>query len=191
MEVTRPPATYSLGTYRNARRTGAFAGAASILTSVVFGLVPALQASRLDLRAGLHTTGATLGGVVIGVIGQILMIIYFHVWQDEVRDLNGVPRMTFWEHPLTAVLAIVVGTLNVIYGLANLARGQETAKVTPKTWWANMENGWVWDLDDFVVNQIGHPYQGSNYYNAGRGNGLSFYESAAMTASASWSRGSW
>ena len=27
--------------------------------------------------------------VVVGIIGQILMIIYFHVWQDEVRDLNG------------------------------------------------------------------------------------------------------
>jgi len=78
--------------------------------------------------------------------------------------------------------------VNVFYGLANLVRGQVTARVTPKTWWANMENGWVWDLDDFVVNQIGHPYQGSNYYNAGRANGLSFYESAAMAAfgSATW-----
>ena len=46
--------------------------------------------------------------VVIGIIGQILMIIYFHVWQDEVRDLNGVPQMTFWDHPLTAVVSIVV-----------------------------------------------------------------------------------
>ena len=46
--------------------------------------------------------------VVIGVIGQILMIIYFHIWQDEVRDLNGVPRLGFWDHPLTAVLSIVV-----------------------------------------------------------------------------------
>ena len=45
---------------------------------------------------------------VVGVIGQILMIIYFHVWQDEVRDLNGVPRLGFWDHPLCAVLAIVV-----------------------------------------------------------------------------------
>jgi uncharacterized membrane protein len=45
--------------------------------------------------------------VAVGVIGQILMIIYFHVWQDEVRDLNGVPRMGFWDHPLTAVLSIV------------------------------------------------------------------------------------
>ncbi len=46
--------------------------------------------------------------VVIGIIGQILMIIYFHVWQDEVRDLNGVPRLGFWDHPLTAVLSLVV-----------------------------------------------------------------------------------
>jgi uncharacterized membrane protein len=50
---------------------------------------------------------AWLAVVVVGIIGQILMIIYFHVWQDEVRDLNGVPRMSFWDHPLTAVLSIV------------------------------------------------------------------------------------
>jgi uncharacterized membrane protein len=46
--------------------------------------------------------------VVVGIIGQILMIIYFHIWQDEVRDLDGVARMGFWDHPLTAVLSIVV-----------------------------------------------------------------------------------
>jgi hypothetical protein len=81
-----------------------------------------------------------------------------------------------------------VTVINVAYGLANLIRGQVTARVTPKTWWENMEHGWVWDLDDFVVNQVGHPYQGSNYFNAARANGLSFYESAAATAfgSATW-----
>jgi len=46
--------------------------------------------------------------LVVGIIGQILMIVYFHVWQDEVRDLNGVPRLGFWDYPLTAVLSIVV-----------------------------------------------------------------------------------
>jgi uncharacterized membrane protein len=46
--------------------------------------------------------------VIIGIIGQILMIIYFHVWQDDVRDLNGVPRLGFWDHPLTAALSIAV-----------------------------------------------------------------------------------
>ena len=76
----------------------------------------------------------------------------------------------------------------MIYGLANLIRGQATARITPTTWWVNMEQGWVWDLDDFAVNQIGHPYQGNNYFNSGRANGLSFYESAAMAAfgSATW-----
>ena len=59
--------------------------------------------------ASPHAPGwAWLAVVVVGVIGQILMIIYFHVWQDEVRDLNGVPRLAFWDHPLTAVLSIVV-----------------------------------------------------------------------------------
>jgi Domain of unknown function (DUF3943) len=72
--------------------------------------------------------------------------------------------------------------VNGLYELANLARGQVTAKITPATWWANMQQGWVWDLDDFVVNQIGHPYQGNNYFNTGRANGLSFWESAGITA---------
>jgi Domain of unknown function (DUF3943) len=78
--------------------------------------------------------------------------------------------------------------VNVAYELANLIRGQVTAKITPATWWDNMQQGWVWDLDDFAVNQIGHPYQGNNYFNTGRANGLSFYESAAITAfgSATW-----
>ena len=72
--------------------------------------------------------------------------------------------------------------INVLYEAANLIRGQVTARITPKTWWDNMEQGWVWDLDDFTVNQIGHPYQGNNYFTSGRANGLSFYESAALTA---------
>ncbi|MGZ8813571.1 MAG: alpha/beta hydrolase, partial [Mycobacterium sp.] len=46
--------------------------------------------------------------VGIGVIGQILMIFYFHRWQDEVRDLNDVPRLVFWDYPWCAFLSIVV-----------------------------------------------------------------------------------
>ena len=46
--------------------------------------------------------------VGIGVVGQILMIFYFHRWQDEVRDLNGVPRLEFWDYPWCALLSIVV-----------------------------------------------------------------------------------
>ena len=103
-------------------------------------------------------------------------------WLTERRACEGCP-------PRSVGKALFQTTIvNVMYGLANLARGQVTARVTPRTWWHNMEQGWVWDLDDFVVNQVGHPYQGSNYFNTGRANGLSFYESAAVTAfgSATW-----
>ncbi|MGJ6122639.1 alpha/beta-hydrolase family protein [Mycolicibacterium sp. Y3] len=45
--------------------------------------------------------------IVVGILGQIAAVVWFHVWQDDVRDLFGVPRLTFWDHPLTAVLSIV------------------------------------------------------------------------------------
>ena len=52
----------------------------------------------------------------------------------------------------------------------------------------NISHSWVWDQDEFSVNHIGHPFQGSVYYGAGRSSGNSFYESAMMTlfGSISW-----
>ena len=75
-----------------------------------------------------------------------------------------------------------VTIVNGFYELANLVRGQATAHITPESWWINMKRGWEWDLDDFTVNQIGHPYQGNNYFTTGRANGLNFWESSALTA---------
>ena len=51
---------------------------------------------------------AWLALLAVGVIGTIAMIIWFHVWQDDVRDLMGVPRLKWHDYPLAAVLAIVV-----------------------------------------------------------------------------------
>lgn len=59
---------------------------------------------------------AWLALLVVGVIGQVLAIVWFHHWQDDVRDLMGVPRLGFWDHPLTAVLSIVVLFLFVEIG---------------------------------------------------------------------------
>jgi uncharacterized membrane protein len=46
--------------------------------------------------------------VAAGVVGTVGMIIWFHVWQDHVRDLMGVPRLTRHDYPLAAVGSIVV-----------------------------------------------------------------------------------
>ncbi len=52
----------------------------------------------------------------------------------------------------------------------------------------NLKRGPVWDNDDFVINQIGHPYQGSFYYSASRANGLNYWQSLPFTVlgSLSW-----
>jgi hypothetical protein len=97
-------------------------------------------------------------------------------WVAERRACEGCPRRSVGRALFQTTM------INVLYEAANLIRGQVTARITPETWWDNMSQGWVWDLDDFVVNQVGHPYQGNNYFTSGRANGLSFYESAALTA---------
>src|SRR5678816_2088269 len=96
--------------------------------------------------------------------------------KDEERPCAGCPPRRLGK----AFLQVTI--VNGFYELANLIRGQATAHITPETWWINMKRGWEWDLDDFTVNQIGHPYQGNNYYTTGRANGLNYWESAAITA---------
>ncbi len=61
-------------------------------------------------------------------------------------------------------------------------------KVSLSSWWENLRYGFEWDFNSFSINQFGHPYQGGLYFNAGRANGLSFWESAPLAAlgSATW-----
>jgi hypothetical protein len=52
----------------------------------------------------------------------------------------------------------------------------------------NLHSSWVEDRDPFEINQMGHPYQGSVYFNLARSNGLTFWESLgyAFAGSAVW-----
>jgi uncharacterized membrane protein len=45
--------------------------------------------------------------VVVGIAGTVGMIIWFHIWQDHVRDLLGVPHLKWHDYPLAGILAIV------------------------------------------------------------------------------------
>ena len=49
--------------------------------------------------------------------------------------------------------------------------------VNPSVWWHNINRGFMTDGDAFFTNWMGHPFQGSLAFNAGRMNGLGFYES--------------
>lgn len=85
----------------------------------------------------------------------------------------------------------VLGTIgtNVAFNLINLAFRPEDRhefQVTPKTWWSNLKYGFIFDDNQFQVNQFGHPYQGGLYFNAGRANGLNYWESAMLSAMGSF-----
>ena len=45
----------------------------------------------------------------------------------------------------------------------------------------NLTSKWVWDQDEYNINQICHPYQGASYFTTARSAGLNFWESAAYT----------
>lgn len=56
----------------------------------------------------------------------------------------------------------------------------EYANITLDTMLANLKSGWIWDQDEFYINQILHPYQGMLYYTAGRSNGFGVFESLGI-----------
>jgi hypothetical protein len=74
--------------------------------------------------------------------------------------------------------------INVVVNLFDQATHEhpEEFYVSPETWWENIQENFNWDDNNFVTNQFAHPYHGNTYYNAGRSNGLTYYESAALTA---------
>ncbi len=81
-------------------------------------------------------------------------------------------------------MAATIG-VNAIFTLTNLAfRPDERYEfqVTPRTWWDNLKYGFIFDDNNFLINQFGHPYQGGLYFSTGRSNGLNYWESSALVA---------
>ncbi len=101
------------------------------------------------------------------------------------------PRRACPGCPLRRPLRAVGGAamVNVIFNMVNRLREEnDEFKVSFSSWWENLKYGFEWDYNSFEINQFGHPYQGGMYFNAGRANGLSFWESAPLAAfgSATW-----
>ena len=61
-------------------------------------------------------------------------------------------------------------------------------RVGPRTWAANLREGWEWDTDEFSTNLFMHPVHGASYFRSGRENGLDFWESVPLPflGSAEW-----
>jgi uncharacterized membrane protein len=46
--------------------------------------------------------------IAAGVVGMVAMVIWFHVWQDRVRDLMGVTHLKWIDYPKATLLSLIV-----------------------------------------------------------------------------------
>lgn len=82
------------------------------------------------------------------------------------------PKRFGWGFAELMLVQAIPATFN------NVKRGEVWAKISPRTWYDNLQNAWKWDDNAFVNNQFSHPYHGNLYFNAARTNGYSFWASA-------------
>src|SRR5690606_20092529 len=83
-----------------------------------------------------------------------------------------------WFMPIGEMLAFNVG----LWAYNRYYKDYTFARIDLSTMVDNLSGGWVWDEDQFSINQFGHPYQGSFYYSSARYHGHGFYTSSAYTA---------
>ncbi len=91
---------------------------------------------------------------------------------------------SFPRRPLVAV-AEAAG-MNLVIWLAGYLTGGQQAFISLETMNENFKYWFEWDPNHFSTNFFAHPYHGSLYFNAGRSNGLSFWESSLLTMGGSF-----
>lgn len=85
----------------------------------------------------------------------------------------------------SVAISEAMGSNLFLWGVNRYIRQASYAFIGADSIYTNITSPWVWDQDEFSVNQIGHPYQGSFYYIAGRSNHLNFWESTVLTIAGS------
>ena len=90
------------------------------------------------------------------------------------RDAWGVKKSFGWAAGQTLAIN------NVASITTEYIRKVNFAQISPRSWWANLEEGFTYDDNEFKTNQWVHPFNGAAYYNSGRANGLGYWESAAF-----------
>jgi hypothetical protein len=93
---------------------------------------------------------------------------------DADRDAWGVPRSWGWAWAEMFAINFGASMFNEYVRDANFNQ------ISPRSFWANFEEGFTYDDNKFKTNQLVHPFNGATYYNAARANGREFWGSSAM-----------
>jgi len=123
------------------------------------------------------TGTGTEWGVLVGATWRPLSFVPGAATQNALsadRFKDGWGVTSSWGWATAEVLAINFGAsmFNEYVRQANFNQ------ISPRSFWANLEEGFTYDDNQFKTNQMIHPFNGSTYYNAGRSNGLGYWSSS-------------
>ena len=104
------------------------------------------------------------------------------VGQDLAQPASGA-HPSFWQ-----AAGGVLAANGLTWGYNWYVQRWPWANVGTRSWATNIGDGFVWDNDCFVDNQLAHPYHGSFYLGSARASGYGFWSSVPFVAagSASW-----
>ncbi len=90
--------------------------------------------------------------------------------------------------PLWKPAAQVLGLNALFMGFNRYVTKADYAYVGLDSWKKNLTSKPEWDTDEFRINFIGHPYQGTLYFNAARAQGYNYWQSVpfAVAGSLTW-----
>ncbi|WP_162426050.1 DUF3943 domain-containing protein [Pontibacter pudoricolor] len=90
--------------------------------------------------------------------------------------------------PLWKPAAQVIGINLLFMGYNRYVAKADYGYVDIDTWKHNLSSEPEWDTDEFGINFIGHPYQGTLYFNAARSQGYTYWQSLpfAVAGSLTW-----
>ncbi len=93
---------------------------------------------------------------------------------DASRDAWGVPRSWGWATAEMFAINFGASMFNEYVRDANFNQ------ISPRSFWANLEEGFTFDDNKFKTNQLIHPFNGATYFNSARANGIGFWGSSVM-----------
>jgi len=96
---------------------------------------------------------------------------------DKPRDAWGVAHNYGWAAGETLGINLFSSAFNEYHRNANFNQ------ISPRSWWANLEEGFTFDDNEFRTNQFIHPFNGAAYFNSARSNGLGYWTSSVYAVS--------
>lgn len=114
----------------------------------------------------------------------IITFVFFISTTIELSSQKIIRPDTFPKIQLKKFTPIIelVGVNATVNRINFWLRKEEWANVNPTVWRQNLKTGFKTDGDRFSTNFLGHPIQGSWYYNAARSSGYNYWQSAPQVA---------